>query len=363
MAQITQAGALNTAALVVPDLYVQIASPQSLSLNGVPTNLAGFVGTSSWGPVNQPVVFGSMAGYSAAFGPVMPRGFDMGTLASCAVQQGASAMVGVRVTDGTDTAANYAISFDSSTNSYPILLTALYTGSQGNNISLALAAGSKSGTWKLILQLPGNLAEVFDNISASAGNPGFWQNLVQAVNTGIGPLRGPSALCVASLGTETTVAPSAISNQTLMGGTDGIQNVTAATLVGSDGLVRTGMYALRGQGCAVGALADCSDATQWPAVSSFALSEGIYMVVTGPSGDTISSAVQTKENAGIDSYGVKVMFGDWLYWYDQVNSQTRLVSPLGFTVGCLANLSPEQSSLNKALRTPFKTTLAERAGK
>ena len=31
-------GTLNTTALVVPDLYVQIVPPQSLVLNGVPTN-------------------------------------------------------------------------------------------------------------------------------------------------------------------------------------------------------------------------------------------------------------------------------------------------------------------------------------
>jgi phage tail sheath protein FI len=43
------------------------------------------------------------------------------------------------------------------------------------------------------------------------------------------------------------------------------------------------------------------------------------------------------------------MFGDWIYWYDQANALTRLVSPQGFVAGRLANLSPEQSSLNKPL--------------
>jgi hypothetical protein len=43
------------------------------------------------------------------------------------------------------------------------------------------------------------------------------------------------------------------------------------------------------------------------------------------------------------------MFGDWLWWSDQANGLIRLVSPQGFTAGRLANLSPEQSSLNKPL--------------
>ncbi|HQT79645.1 MAG TPA: phage tail protein, partial [Rhodopila sp.] len=47
------------------------------------------------------------------------------------------------------------------------------------------------------------------------------------------------------------------------------------------------------------------------------------------------------------SYATKLMFGDWLWWSDQVNNMIRLVSPQGFAAGRLANLSPEQSSLNK----------------
>ena len=43
------------------------------------------------------------------------------------------------------------------------------------------------------------------------------------------------------------------------------------------------------------------------------------------------------------------MFGDWLWWSDQTNEVIRLVSPQGFVAGRLANLSPEQSSLNKPL--------------
>ena len=349
MAQITQAGALNSTALVVPDLYVQIVSPQTLSLNGTPTNLLGVVGSASWGPVNQPVVFGTMADYSRAFGPVMVRKYDLGTQVACAVQQGAAAMVGVRVTDGSDSAANYAMFYSQAASSYPVLLTAIYTGSQGNSIALTLAGGSRPGSWKLVLQMPGGLAEVYDNIDATAGNATFWASMVQAVNSGTGPTRGPSGLCIASLGGGTTTSPAALSNQTLISGADGVAGVVAASLVGVDGIARTGMFALRGQNCAVALLADCDDAAQWNQMNSFALSEGAYMIACGPSGDTIASAVQSKQSSGVDSYGIKVLFGDWLYCYDDANSQTRLVSPSGFVAGLLSNLSPEQSSLNKPL--------------
>ena len=44
---ISQQGNVNTTALIVPDLYVQIVPPQNLILNGVPTNILGVVGTAS----------------------------------------------------------------------------------------------------------------------------------------------------------------------------------------------------------------------------------------------------------------------------------------------------------------------------
>ena len=60
---IIQAGAINNTELIVPDLYVEIVPPQNLVLNGVPTNILGMVGTSTWGPVGTPVIMGSMLDY------------------------------------------------------------------------------------------------------------------------------------------------------------------------------------------------------------------------------------------------------------------------------------------------------------
>ena len=76
---------------------------------------------------------------------------------------------------------------------------------------------------------------------------------------------------------------------------------------------------------------------------------GCYAILTGPSGDSIPNAIAVKQGAGLDSYSAKLMFGDWVYWSDPVAGTVRLVSPQGFVAGRLANLSPEQSSLNKPL--------------
>jgi len=109
------------------------------------------------------------------------------------------------------------------------------------------------------------------------------------------------------------------------------------------------MYALRGQGCGLGVLSDSDDPQSWPYQAAFGLEEGIYFILTGPAGDSISDAKAIMQAVGLNSYSAKLMFGDWLWWLDQANSLTRLVSPQGFAAGRLANLSPEQSSLNKPL--------------
>src|SRR5271166_1099763 len=344
---IVQQGSINTTALVVPDLYVQIVPPQNLVLNGVPTNVVGVVGTASWGPVGEPVIVATMADYARNFGPLIARKYDMGTQVATAVQQGAQNFRCVRVTDGTDTASQTLIQ-GLSTSNFAMALTAAYTGSLGNQLVATLAPGSRASTWKLTIALSGLAPEVFDNVGGTGAT--LWQNMVSAVNNGNSIQRGPSQFCTAQAGLnqQTSVAPIQFSYP-FYNGSDGASAIVAATLVGSDIPPRSGMYALRGQRCTIGLLADTDDATQWTSQAGFGLSEGIYMILCGPSGDTILNAISVKQSAGLDSYAAKLMFGDWLWWSDQVNGSVRLVSPQGFVAGRLANLSPEQSSLNKQL--------------
>lgn len=197
---IVQQGSINTTALVVPDLYVQIVPPQNLVLNGVPTNVVGVVGTASWGPVGQPVIVATMADYAWNYGPIVARKHDMGTQVATAVQQGAANFRCVRVTDGSDTAAQFLVP---TTN---FLFTALYTGSLGSQIAVTLTTGSQNATWRLVVSLPGGQIEVFDNIGGTGAT--FWQNLAAAVNDGQGPQRGPSQIVMANP-EGTAVAPQA----------------------------------------------------------------------------------------------------------------------------------------------------------
>ncbi|GAB0116884.1 phage tail protein [Acidisoma sp. 7E03] len=336
---ITQQGALNTTALVVPDLYVQLVPPAHLLLNGVPSNLIGVVGSASWGPVNKPLIIGNMAEYAASFGPVMNRPFDMGTHVAIATQQGASAFRCLRVTDGTESAA---------TAEGPagcIHFTAIHSGSLGNRLSVTLSAGSKAGSWAAIIGLPGLPVERFDNVEGNGAS--FWTALALAINTGAGQLSARGSRFVRATTEGGATAPSTTTFQ-LSGGSDGAAGVSTASLLG-DMTSRSGMYALTGQGCALLDLCDATERVHWPEIEAFAASEGLYAMLAGGAGETIPDAVAAKSAAGLDSSAVKLLFGDWLSWWDATNAAQRLVSPQAFAAGRLSNLSPEQSGLNKPI--------------
>jgi len=342
---IVSQGTLNTASIVVPDLYVVVVPPQNYLINGVPTNVLGIVGTASWGPTNTPTLVSDMPSYVQAFSSPVNRKYDMGTHVAVAVQQGATNMRCVRVTDGTDTAAT------ATSPAGCITYTALYSGSAGNSISITLSTGSKTNTFRATVGVAGGVPEIFDNVAGS-GNT-FWVNLAAAINNGTSAnYRGASKLIAATAGAGTT-APTTGAVVTLSGGTDGSApgsgHITSSTLIGLDTSPRKGMYALRGQGCSIMDLCDCDDSTQWSTADGFSTGEGVYNVITGPSGDTISNAVTTRATAGLDSYSSKLMLGNWVLWNDPFNAVLRYVSPQGFVAGRLANLSPEQSSLNKAM--------------
>ncbi|GAB6968555.1 hypothetical protein JCM25156A_25930 [Komagataeibacter kakiaceti JCM 25156] len=321
---IYQSGQLNTNSLNVPDLYVQILQPQTLALNGVATGRIGLVGTAAWGAVGAPVIVGGMGDFLAAFGPKQALASDMGVAVNIALLQGASDFRCVRVTDGTDAAATAELS--------GVTLNAVHTGSAGNAIVATLAQDTILPTYYTL-----SISHAVLGSRTYRGTT--WAALATALAA------DGTALVRASVPqTAPALAAGAV---TLAGGTDGGMPATAA-FTGIDGATRTGMYALRGQGCAIGMLHGVSDATSWTTQAAFGLEEGMYMIACTLAGDTIANAAAQKAAAGLDCYGVKLMLGDWLWWDDDTNGD-MLVPPQAFAAGILGGLSPEQSSLNRQL--------------
>lgn len=361
---ISQLGQINTTALIVPNVRVQIVPPQTNFLTGVPTNILGVVGSASWGPVNAPVSVGNMADFAENFGAIKNRKHDLGTAVVVAVLQGANAFKCVRVTDGTEVAASVNVEDGAPTPAYGVSITAKYEGTVGDELVVSLKDGTNSTaadpTFRLTVAMPGRVSEVFDNIGGTAADAStegsLWANVIDAINNGQNALRGPSQLVVASVPTTnlSSIRPLALNDFTLSGGADGsIEGGTAAqirgSLLGADAALRTGMYALRGSGASVLNLSDLDDHDAYSTLASFCLSEGMYGVVSTPPGDAISQAIADKKSAGLDTYGVKLMFGDWCLYDDTVNGKVRAVAPASYAAGKIAALSPEQSALNKPL--------------
>ena len=227
--------------------------------------------------------------------------------------------------------------------------TAHYTGTLGNSIKIILQNGSKASSYKIIISAPGLTTEVFDNIGATLSGNALWIAIVAAINNGSSSQRPSSNIITASVGAGTN-APLLGVATTLSGGTDGVGSIVSSTLLGVDAAPRTGMYALRNQQVAQFTLCDLSDSTAFTVINAFALDIGAEGVQATPASDTISNVATTLSTAGIDSYGITVLFGDWILWNDTVNGvPTRMTSPAAIKLGKLGNLSPEQSALNKPL--------------
>lgn len=351
---IYQVGQLNLTSLAAPGVYLQI-QPPPLIINGVPSNLLGLVGVGSWGPVNSPTLVGGPSDVTNFLGNPQVRKYDLPIAMEIAFKVGATAIQYVRVTDGTDAAATVTVMDTATTPLVGITLTAFYTGTGGNGITANVTAGSKAGTYRLVISKPGLQPEAFDNIAGTGA--ALWAAMCSAVNNGQSQVRGPSQIAVATVGTSVSV-PNLVLTFTASGGTDGTTGVVDTTLVGVDGIagVRKGMYCLRGTGCQVGTLLDHSDITAASNVLAFGLSEGIYFGGQGAPGASYSTVSTALNLAGADGYGLKMMVGDWVTYFDATNNQNRLIGPATFWAAEQASLSPEQSSLNKPILAGIVST-------
>lgn len=345
---IYQAGSLNTAAVTAPDLYVQVVAPKTRYINGVATDGLGIVGVASWGPVNSPFSVGSSSDQAQFIGNPQVRKYDLSTAVSISLQLGASNLNCVRVTDGTDVAASVMLKDTATTPVTGATLTAIYSGTRGNTMQAAITAGTAVNSFKLTINLPGQSAEVFDNLTGTG--LAFWQALVSAVNNGQNSVRSASQLVVATIGTSTAV-PNIATTYTMAGGTDGVTTITDTVLLGADGTstTRTGMYALRGTNSQVINLVDVVSSTAWPTMTTFANSEGSFAITQTAAGTTYAATSTTLNTAGVDDWHIKVLVGDWAYWNDTVNGVTRMIAPATFEAANIASRGPHISTLNQGI--------------
>jgi len=132
------------AEMIIPGTYIDVRAEGLISAGRVATGIVGVVGTSSRGPVGQPVTLASYANARELFG--LPDSYTRPedgsnplTLVRALEQiynNGASTVVAVRVAGGSRSNATYAV--QNGDGQTVATLTAKTPGSWGNNINIAI---------------------------------------------------------------------------------------------------------------------------------------------------------------------------------------------------------------------------------
>lgn len=125
--------------------------------SGVSLSDIGVVGTFSKGPVNKPVTIGSLDQLVSTFGEYK-NGLTGYISVLGAMAQGAKSFKVVRIGGASIASASKTLLDGTSNNS--VVVTAKSPGSWGNDITVAVAAGTQGGTFKLIITL-GSQQETF----------------------------------------------------------------------------------------------------------------------------------------------------------------------------------------------------------
>lgn len=335
-----------------PGAYIQVIAPP-LSITGVATDVIGVTGTASWGPLNSPVLMGDPTQIITNFGGITAAALtdshdlctDL-TIAFSQAQANTLQAYGVRVSDATDVKATFVLK-DTGGTVTGITLTALYSGTLGNAISLIIATGAKPNTFDVtITPFAGGLTEFFPALPSAAP---FWAALVSALNNGLNGVRGPSLLIRGTIGTS--VLGPAVATTTLASGTDGRTSLTSAQLIGSSASNPvTGLYTLASAQPQTGivwasGLVDTSVATTFASLVQALPAWGLF---SAPSGgmSNVATVISTLQATAIASPNISFC-ANWVYWYDPVNALLRLVAPYAFIGGATAALPPEQSPLNQ----------------
>lgn len=337
----------------VDGAYINFIAPPPTVPQGPPSGLIAIVGAANYGPVNTPTPFSDAGSLFSAFGNGTTLAYSLADEALQSMPE-CQQFLGVRVTDGTDTAATIAM-LDAASATV-LTLTNKYTGSYMNtaNATFTLASGTPtvSPVLTMVINAPGVAAEVFQNIIAYATLGGtynaatFQANALAAINGTLANKPG-SVRWTATAGASTLI-PVTNTTTTASGGTNGTTSLTVSTCVGTDGDTgRTGIYALRGtvQGGQV-FIAQNTTASTGQTLVSFAQTENCSVWVAFPSLTSTPTATASRVTNNLIAPNL-MLATDWDWAYDQVSQTTFLHSPIGPAAAVIAALPPNQYPGNK----------------
>lgn len=231
-------------------------------------------------------------------------------------------------------------------------ITSLFTGSLGNQSLLTIAAGTAANTWNVTLQPPTGLSEIFFGLPTV----GFAQAVVNAINLGQNPQRGPSNTFKASIQFPAVGAPTAgVAN--FSGGTDGRAGVTTSIMLGNvSASPPTGLFSLGNLIPPVGIAWMCgvTDSAAPASQLTFNQTFGATSLCPLPTNLSVAQAITAANSTGIADPSIAFV-KDWIYFYDTVNGIQRLIAPSPFIGGMWATRGPQESPGNKPVNLVLGT--------
>lgn len=175
---------------VVPRVSMIETPPQPSATPGISVGRIGIVGTFCKGPIGVATTVYSLNDAIRKFGGYAPglTGF-LSVLG--AFNQGVNEVIIVRV--ASDTAKAASIDLEDSVPDPSVKVTALTPGTDGNNISVQVTAGTNAGTFKLIVSYKKVAVETWDNLTLANLNTVNSQYVSLAEDAGATAIPAPLA--------------------------------------------------------------------------------------------------------------------------------------------------------------------------
>jgi phage tail sheath protein FI len=309
-----------------------------------PLNKIGLVGMANWGPVNVPTLVQSLAELKQKFGPTYESGLTALLSAHAIYAQNARAGVYVVRIAPTSVAAVKA----AKTFSAKVTLTALYPGTEGNNISVTIANGTTVGKKYTVVDANLGITEVWDNVV----NTNATTNTFAAVGGPNEPGAGSKLVSFAYAGDGD---PSNAAASLLSTGTPGTNGTPQASdyvgAVGGGG-VRSGFYALDpiSDVYYIVAAQNGGNSTVQTGLQTYVAGRGVAqgfvrgLLNPGSGQDPASVSIGSLDSQRLG------MFWPWVK-SDAVPAleQGNWIAPEGFVAGWLSTAAPNEGPINKQL--------------
>jgi hypothetical protein len=336
-----------------PGVYVEEVAGGARPIEGVGTSVAAFVGLAESGPINEPVLVTNWSQFTQSFGEFMEGSYLAHAVYGYFLNGGGTCYV-VRIGgDQPPSAAKAELPTAKDKSVAGFRVTALETGSSGNQIRVEVADASEpgEGNFKLVVRAPGRPDEIYDNVSFKRGKDSVVtkvkaeSKLIEIVEVGPSSLEREPAKGTQTLSGSEVAKPASLTpddyigdsaDRTGFGGLEAVEAVTMLSVPDLMAMYQAGQIDLEGvQAVQTAMLAHCE------------LMGDRVAILDAPPGLNAQQVSEWRtDKVGYDSkYGT--LYWPWMKVFDPIAGQARFVPPSGHVAGVWAR-SDEERGVHKA---------------